>query len=182
MQKDSLFTKRFLEGDSNILQDVYTNSYPFVERYIVTRNGTKKDAEDIFHNALLLIYVKLKEEKIVIKKFEHYLFTVCKNLWRRENAKKRVTNLEAIPLVSEEVDMATFYLEHQQWELYQEKFKKLSDSCQEILKMVFQKKTYQEIVKHFSYNSETVARQRVFKCKTRLIQLIKQDKRYFKLK
>ncbi len=182
MQNDKSFIKGFLEGNPKILQNIYDNSYSYVEYYVVSRGGFKKDAEDIFHNALLLIYVKLKEEKITIQKFDNYLFTVCRNLWRRENKKKRVTNIDSIPLVSEELDMATFYLENEQWELYHEKFKLISKQCKEILKMLFDKKTYDEIVQKYAYASKIVARQRVFKCKKRLIQLIKQDKRYTRLK
>ncbi len=176
------FIRQFLEGNPKILDGIYKNSFKYVSHYVTSRDGTMKDAEDIFHNALILIYVKLKEGKINIKTFDNYLFTVCKNLWKRENAKHRVTKLDVVPLVSEEFDKAAFYLEHSQWELYKEKFELLSKQCKEILTMVFQKKSYQEIVNKYSYSSQTVARQRVFKCKTRLGKLIKEDIRFSKLK
>ena len=82
----------FLRGEPEILQELYTETYPIVKRYIMNRDGTLKDAEDIFHNALVLLFVKLKNEKLNIQSFENYLFTVCRNMWRRENKKKRVTN------------------------------------------------------------------------------------------
>ncbi len=181
MQKDD-FLSKFLEGDREVLNHIYKNSFKYVKHYIKSRGGTEKDAEDVFHNGLLLIYVKLKENQIQVKVFDNYLFTVCKNLWKRENSKKRVTNIDHIPLVSEELDLAAFYLEHNQWELYKEKFELLSEQCKAILKMVFEKKTYTEIVKKYSYASQVVARQRVFKCKTKLTKLIKDDKRFSKLK
>ena len=34
------------------------------------------------------------------------------------------------------------------------------------------------MVEQFGYNSETVARQRVFKCKTKLKELVRKDKRF----
>jgi len=180
--QDDEFIRHFLEGDTSVLNSIYKNSFKYVKHYIQSRSGTEKDAEDIFHNALLVIYVKLKENKIQIKAFDNYLFTVCKNLWKRENSKKRVTNIDTIPLVSEDIDLASFYLEHNQWELYKEKFELLSEQCRTILKMIFEKKTYAEIVKKYSYASQVVARQRVFKCKTRLTKLIKEDIRFSKLK
>lgn len=137
--KDDDFIRQFLEGNTKLLNSIYEKSFKYVQYYITSRDGTKKDAEDIFHNALILIYVKLKEGKINIKAFDNYLFTVCKNLWKRENAKHRVTKIEVIPLVSEELDKAAFYLEHNQWELYKEKFELLSAQCKEVLTMVFQK-------------------------------------------
>jgi len=180
--KNDDFIRQFLEGDTKLLNSIYINSFKYVAHYITSRDGTQKDAEDIFHNALILIYVKLKEGKLNIKTFDNYLFTVCKNLWKRENTKYRVTKTNVTPLVSEELDKAAFYLEHSQWELYKEKFELLSVQCKEILTMVFQKKSYTEIVNKYSYNSQTVARQRVFKCKTRLSKLIKEDLRFSKLK
>lgn len=182
MQQNEDFIKGFLEGDPKILQQLYTESFQYLERYILSRGGSKKDAEDVFHNALVILYVKIKENKINVQKFNNYLFTVCKNLWKREMSKKRVTNIDVIPLVSEELDKAAFYLEQNQWELYKEKFENLTSQCKEILRMVFEKKSYDEIVKKYSYNSSLVARQRVFKCKSRLIKMIKQDTRYSRLK
>jgi len=182
MHDNNDFIKGFLDGNPKVLRAIYTRSFPFVLKYIISHDGQKKDAEDIFQNALLIIYTKLKQEKINIQSFDNYLFTVCKNLWRRENAKKRVTTNDLLPLVSEELNLAAFYVEQSQWELYQEKLKSLSVQCQEILKMLFEKVPYAHIVKKYGYASQTVARQRVFKCKSRLIKLIQKDKRYQRLK
>ncbi|MBL4662751.1 MAG: sigma-70 family RNA polymerase sigma factor [Flavobacteriaceae bacterium] len=184
MNKTSDLIPGFLRGEPVILQKLYTETYPIVKRYIMSRDGSLKDAEDIFHNALVLLFVKLKNEKSNIQSFENYLFIVCRNMWRRENKKKRVTNIDinTLTLINESVEMSTFYTEQNQWDLYQEKFKELSGNCQSILKLVFQKIGYPSIVKTFGYASETVARQRVFKCKSRLIQLIKRDPRYKRLK
>ena len=44
--------------------------------------------------------------------------------------------------------------------------------------MSFAKVGYQKIVEAFNYASQVVARQRVFKCKNRLISLIKKDERF----
>lgn len=182
MLQDEDFISGFLEGDPKVLHQLYTKSFHYLERYVLSRGGSKKDVEDIFHNALVILYVKLKEKRIEVQKFDNYLFTVCKNLWKREMSKKRVTNIDVIPLVSEELDKAAFYLEQNQWELYKEKFEEITEQCREILRMIFEKKTYAEIVTKYSYNSQLVARQRVFKCKSRLIKLIKEDSRYTRLK
>ncbi len=182
MPLDRDFVDGFLKGDPEVLHTIYTRSFPMVLRYIRSHDGTRKDAEDIFHNALLNIFVKLKQQNIQIQSFENYLFTVCRNAWRREATKNRVTNPDVIPLVGEDADRASFYVEQEQYDLFQEKFKALSQQCRDILKMVFNKNTYAEIVNHFGYSSQTVARQRVFKCKARLVQLIKKDPRYRRLK
>ncbi len=182
MQNESSFIQGFLRGDTKVLSDIYTKEFPYIKAYILKRGGSKKDAEDIFQDVLVLLFVKLKEDKLQIQSFDKYLFTVCRNLWRRKNTGIRVTNLDNTPLISEELDKASFYIEQQQWELYKEKFKTLSTQCQEILLMLLKKVSYNEIVKKFNYASQLVARQRVFKCKMKLIKLIKNDSRYQSLK
>ncbi len=181
MHKDDSFIQGFLGGEPDILRKIYTQTFPIVQGYILKRNGSEAQAEDIFQNALVTLFVKLKNNKLKIQSFENYLFTVCRNLWRKECSKKRVTNLDTIPLKDESVDLAKFSIEQSQWDLYQEKFQELSENCRKLLGMMFKKTPYKDIVGFFDYASETVARQRVFKCKSRLIQLIKKDARYLKL-
>lgn len=182
MQNERSFIQGFLRGDPEVLSNIYTNTFPHIRTYILSRGGDKSDVEDIFHDALVLLFVKLKEDKLQVRSFEKYLFTVCRNRWRRQNAGKRVTNLDGITLVSEELDNASFYIEQQQWELYKEKFEALSGQCKEILLLLLKKTSYADIVKKFNYASQVVARQRVFKCKSRLTKLIKSDNRYRNLK
>jgi len=182
MQNESSFIQDFLQGDPEVLSKIYLNIFPHIKAYIITRGGTKSHAEDIFQDALVILFVKLKDDKLQIRSFDKYLFTICRNLWRRQNSGKRVTNLDSIALLSEELDKASFFIEHQQWELYKEKFEDLSSQCREILSLLLKKTSYTEIVEKFNYSSQVVARQRVFKCKSRLIKLIKKDARYRSLK
>ncbi|MEZ4875734.1 MAG: sigma-70 family RNA polymerase sigma factor [Flavobacteriaceae bacterium] len=177
------FIQDFLNGDAALLGRLYKTVFPKVARYVVQKGGTKEAAEDIFQNALIVLYVQLKKEALHIQSFDNYLFIVCRNLWRREATKKnRVTNNNEVTLVSERTHLARFYIEQSQWDLFQEKLKMLSQNCQEILALVFKKIAYKEIMEQLGYASETVARQRVFKCKSKLTQLIKNDARYVTLR
>lgn len=176
------FIQDFLQGNPSAFKKIYTESFPKIQRYIISRNGSKVIAEDIFQNALTVLFVKLKNEELQIQSFENYLFTICKNLWRRECSKNRVTDRPLDTLVDESEDLAKFSIEQNQWDLYQEKFNELSENCKHLLKMVFKKIAYRDIIIALGYASEGVARQRVFKCKARLIQLIKKDKKYLRLK
>ncbi|GGG30359.1 hypothetical protein GCM10011344_34120 [Dokdonia pacifica] len=182
MNKKDPFIDGFLKGKPETFTKLYTESFPAVLSYILRRGGSKAVAEDIFQNALVTLFVKLKNDELQIQSFNNYLFTICKNLWRRECSQNRVTNLPATPLMDEEVDLAKFSIEQKQWDLYQEKLKELSENCRKLLLLSFKKIPYKEIVVIFNYASETVARQRVFKCKSRLIKLIKNDSRYLRLK
>ncbi|RBW58022.1 RNA polymerase subunit sigma [Tenacibaculum sp. E3R01] len=181
--------KFFLEAiennDSSVIKTIYKQSFYGIKQFVLQNKGNSEDAEDVFQKALLQIAVRLKKEKFEIKSsFEGFLYTVCRNLWRRElnKRKNRVTNNEVVEQVSEERDTALSYLEIKKQELFVEKLGMLSENCRNILNLFFAKVPYAEILATTEYNSETVIRQRVFKCKKKLTELIRGDVRYMKLK
>jgi len=66
--------------------------------------------------------------------------------------------------------------------LFNEGLAQLSAKCKEVLKIYFEKVDYDKIMESFGYSSKTVARQRVFKCKAKLKEIIKKNKQYNSLK
>ena len=109
---------------------------------------------------------------------------VCKNLWRRELNfhKKRVTNVDKVEVHDEYEDSSYALIEQKRQELFAEKLAEITGNCKKILTLFFAKTPYEEIVANTEYSSELVVRQRVFKCKKRLAELITKDKRYHSLK
>lgn len=185
MKKNTHFLKALVQGDSSFISTIYESSFPPVKKFIFQNKGQLADAEDIFQKALLQIAVRYQREKFEIKThFEAYLFTVCKNLWRRElnKHKNKVTNEKLIELQTEEYDNTSAVLEQERQELFVEKLNLISKNCKQILTLFFAKTPYSEITEKLKYASETVVRQRVFKCKKKLTELIKSDKRYHSLK
>ncbi len=181
MGENTQFLKALLSGNTTVIQQIYKRNFPKVKRFVLKNKGQQQDAEDIFQKVLIQMAVRYQKEKFEIKtSFEAYLFTACKNLWRRElnKQKNRVTDCLHIELVDDSKDMALALVEQQRWELFYESLEQLSENCQKILKLFFAKVSYAAIVKKMNYNSETVARQRVFKCKKKLTEQIKQNKKF----
>lgn len=185
MKNPNFYLEALVSGDSKKIVQVYEKNFANVKKFVVQNNGSIPDAEDIFQKALLQIAVRYKREKFVIKSsFEAYLFTVCKNLWRKElnKNKNKVTNNYTSELVSEEKEYALMLLEQKRQELFVEKLGLISDNCRKILSMFFSKSSYADIVAATDYKSENVVRQRVFKCKKKLIELITNDANFKVLK
>lgn len=185
MKDNSYYLKALLSSNSQVVTDIYKENFYKVKLFILKNNGKQEDAEDIFQKALLQLAVRYKKEKFVINtSFEAYLFTVCKNLWRRElnKSKNKVTKHSFIEPKDDNEDIALAVLEQKRWELFTESLERISDNCKQILKLFFAKMSYADIMKKFDYNSETVVRQRVFKCKNKLKELIVKDKRFSSLK
>ncbi|WP_378173574.1 RNA polymerase sigma factor [Aquimarina sp. SS2-1] len=185
MIKNEQYLTSLLSNDSKGIMKIYTEVFPRVRKFLLQNKGTQQDAEDIFQKALIQITVRYRKERFEINtSFEAYLFTACKNLWRRQlnTSKNRVTNSDVIELVPAERDTALTILEQKRWELFTEKLDLISENCKKILTMFFNNSSYADIVNKMGYSSETVARQRVFKCKTKLSKTIKEDQRYNSLK
>jgi len=175
------FLNALISNDLTVVKKIYRENFGKVYSFVLKNKGHKQDADDVFQKALLQLAVRYKKAPFTIKSsFEAYFFTVCKNLWRRElNKRKRmVTNSDVVKLVDDDTDIAMATLEQERWELFQEYLEKLSENCKQVLKLFFKKVGYAYIVEQFNYNSETVARQRVFKCKKKLKDMISKDKRF----
>ncbi len=185
LKDNTQYLTSLVNGDSKLLDLLYKRVFPKVISFIRKNKGQLQDAEDIFQKALLQITVRYKREPFTINSsFEAYLFTACKNLWRRElnKSKLRVTNDKVVELYNADTDLAVSIVEQKRWELFKEKIEQLSLNCQKILSLFFKITPYKEIAKEMEYSSELVVRQRVFKCKTKLTTLIKNDSRFKSLK
>ncbi|WP_299336036.1 sigma-70 family RNA polymerase sigma factor [uncultured Psychroserpens sp.] len=181
MKDPNYYLNGLINNSESIVVEIYKEMFPKVLRFVVNNKGQSLDAEDIFQKALLQLAVRYKKERFTVhSSFEAYFFTVCKNLWRRElnKSKNKVTKYELGELKDDSTDIAMAVLEQKRWELYKECLELISDKCKQVLKLYFNKVSYADIVNKIGYNTETVARQSVFKCKNKLKQLVQADKRF----
>lgn len=185
MKNNSKYLEALISSNTLVIKAIYENNFHKVKTFVLNNKGQQQDAEDIFQKALMQLAVRYKKERFVINtSFEAYLFTVCKNLWRRElnKSKIRVTHNDFIEPKDDNEDIALAILEQKRWELFKECLELISDNCKQILNLFFAKTSYADIMAKYNYNSETVVRQRVFKCKNKLKELVKNDKRFLSLR
>lgn len=188
MQANS--NNHYLDGirnrDRAVVEDIYAQFLPQVISFVMRNQGSRDDARDIFNLVIYQLTARLEREDIEIRStFEGYLFTACKNMWRR-NLKKiereRVTQDTVRELYYEEREMVQSTLEQEKWDLFREKLETLSDNCKSVLQMFFKKMSSKAIMEELDYASETTVRQRIFKCKKQLTRLVRDDSRYDELK
>lgn len=185
MKKANYFINGLKTKNEKVILEIYKNSFPNVRSFVLKNSGQEADAEDVFQKALLQIMARVQVLNLEIKStFNGYLFTACKNLWYKElNKSKKVVTIDLpIELYNEVDDMTQSVLEQERWEFFQEKLELISNNCKEILKRFFNKTPYKDIAKEMGYSDESVVRQRVFKCKNKLTEMIKEDKNFNQLK
>jgi len=171
-------------GNSEVIKAFYKDNYHYFKSYILRNSGGDLDAEDVFQDAMIVLYKKLKSDTLEINvSIRTYFYAICKNIWRSRlrNKNKLIFDEEKV-LMSDEVEMKiTEDIENQERDhLYRKYFIKLSDTCKEVLNLVFLKKSMKEISDITGY-SEGYTRKKKFECKNVLMEMIEKDPSYREL-
>lgn len=173
-------------SDNVVLEYVYRKYFPVVRFFVIKNSGTDEDAQDIFQEALILIYRRLKEESLNLTcAFKTYLYSVCRILWLRQLEKRKiktdglVDNQVFVHLEEQVEDQAK---EQERFRLYQKHFGTLRKDCQEILQLFLKKVPLKEIAKMVNISSEKYLKKRKYECKEMLIKRIQNDPTFKQLK
>lgn len=77
------------------LKQLYTQLYPFIRSYIQKNNGTDEDAADVFQDAIIVFYEKVRLHQFKLSSsIRTYMYSVCKHLWLNKlRAQKKVIGL-----------------------------------------------------------------------------------------
>lgn len=185
---DEQILKGILRHDSYVLQYIYKEYYYKVNFFIKKNNGNDEDAGDIFQEAIIVIYRKLKENDLIFEKssFQGYLFSVCRFIWLKQLEKRRIEKekiSDTLPFQDDLYDDSLVELidKNERYGLYQKHFKTLSTDCQKLLQLFFEKVPLKEIARIMGYKGEKYAKTRKYKCKELLVKKIKQDWEYKKI-
>ncbi|MCE1198497.1 MAG: sigma-70 family RNA polymerase sigma factor [Marinilabiliales bacterium] len=175
-----------LRNDNVILQYIYKNFYYKVNIFIKKNSGDDEDANDIFQEAIIVVYRKLKANDLVIScAFETYLHSVCKFLWLKQLSKQKSEKemmVDSSRFGSEfDHDFAELVEKNDRFRLYQKHFQLLGSDCQKLLQLFFDKVPLKQIAQIMGFSGEKYVKKRKFKCKEYLINSIKQDVNFKKL-
>jgi len=185
---DEQILKGILRHDNLILQYIYKQYYYNINYFIRKNQGSEDDASDIFQEAIIIIYRKIKENDLIFEKssFKGYLFSVCRFLWLKQLEKRRMEKEklnDSLPYQEDLYDdnFNELVSKNERYGLYQKHFGTLSTDCQKLMQLFFEKVSLKDIAKVMGYKSEKYAKKRKFKCKELLISRIKQDAEFKKI-
>ncbi|MDH7446927.1 RNA polymerase sigma factor [Aquimarina sp. 2201CG14-23] len=185
MANNTRISEGIIAGDKVILKEFYKRNFKHIQNYIINNSGTKEDTEDIFQDALLIVYAKFKSGSLEMSCSIHaYFYGVCKNLWRSKLRKKHLlifdNNISNI--FPETVDTIINTIETEEREnLYHKHFTKLSINNKRLLDLVFEGNNTAEIASKMNY-SIGYARKKKSLCKKYLLKKIEKDPKYQELR
>jgi RNA polymerase sigma factor (sigma-70 family) len=171
--------------DSLIIRYVYKEYYPTIKFLITTNSGTETDAEDVFQDALVVLYRKIAKENLVLtSSFKTFLYSICRNLWLQRLDRRVFSNefldMEDLSELQELTSSEQADEEHEKYRLFQQHFFRLSDDCQKILKLFMNKISLREIAEIMGFKTEKYAKTRKFMCKEKLKNSIINDPKFKK--
>ncbi len=177
---DAQIMEGILHSDRRVMEYIYRRYYEKVESYFVGRGANPEHIKDVFQEAMIVICQKVKDRGLILTcAFSTYLFAVCKNIWMHDLRKYRYqlvedSTLDVLTEESEEDGEMTERLKA----LYRYHFSKLSEDCQKLLRMHFNRVPLADIQKILGYSSEHYTSDRKYRCKQSLYRRIKNDPTY----
>ena len=170
--------------DNHVLQFIYKNNFNPVKQLILHNAGSENDAEDVFQEALIVIFKKIRDEPgfSLNSAFSTYLYSISRLLWLKHlreikkieidplnrDMEERIEFEEPLPVQDKDLRMA----------IYQRTLMKIPEDCQRILQLTGQDLSSSEIAEQLGFRSEGYVRKRRHFCKEYLINKIKEDADY----
>jgi RNA polymerase sigma factor, sigma-70 family len=189
MKKDTYTDEEILTGiqvqTRSILQFVYQINFRSVKYFVEKNGGTDKDAEDVFQDAMIHLYDKVRSGELQLKCSVHtYLFSVSRILWlgqlKKQEVRRTVTD-EVDSFTSENDGILESLVNTERKALFIRHFNELTEDCQKIIKYFLKGFTISEITKKMGFSSEQHTKNRRFRCKKSLIERILQNPNYKEL-
>jgi RNA polymerase sigma factor (sigma-70 family) len=87
-----------LTNREQALTRLYRQAFPSVRRHILRHGGSAQDAEDVFHDALVIFYEQAVGETLVLTAAPStYLTGISRNLWHHEQRRRARLPHESLP-------------------------------------------------------------------------------------
>ncbi|HEY4784877.1 MAG TPA: sigma-70 family RNA polymerase sigma factor [Bacteroidales bacterium] len=171
--------------DSKVLLFVYHKNFRSVLYFIKKNRGTDKDAEDVFQDAMIVIYNKVSEGSLNLKcSLRTYLFSVAKILWLKElglRGKNKFVIDDCDNFINENDGILEDIVDTERKSIFLKHYNELTEDCQKIIKYFLRGVSISEITKVMGYSSEQHTKNRRFRCKKTLIEKILQNPHYKEL-
>jgi len=169
-------------NDRKAIEAIYRQHYNMVQSLILNNNGTADDAKDVFQEAMIVLYEKVKSGSFELNcLIKTYLYSVCRRLWLKrlsqlQRISPQVEKLEETVPVEEDLELHV--QKDVDFQVMEKSRKNLGEPCKSLLEAYYiQKKNMVEIAENFGYTNADNAKNQKYKCLMRLKKLFGQYKK-----
>jgi RNA polymerase sigma factor (sigma-70 family) len=169
--------------DKDVLKYVYKQYFPMVRYFIVRNHGSEQDAEDIFQEAMISVFQRVRKKSLDLDcSFKTYLYAVVRHIWLqiidRNKLQYEFSDMDEFLLLEEKEIYEDF---NSKKAIFQRRFLELTDLCRKVLLMVVDGTSYEEIALILGYKGKQYAVKRKYECMKSLINRVINDPEYKKL-
>lgn len=175
------------DHDGEVLNYIYKSFYQQIKFFVLSNSGTDDDAQDVYQEALIIIYRKLKNGDLTVLdcSFNTYLYSVCRLLWLKQLEKMKLKKGDYLReedlIMDDQESIIQLYEQTDRLTLFQKHFQQLKKDCRRVLELSLEKIPLRKIASLMGYKSEKYAKKRKYQCKERLIENIKKDPKFKEL-
>ena len=178
---DSEVILGILNNSESVLKQLYLAYFPMVLQLIINNNGTADDAKDIYQEAIIILYNKIKAGDFELSsKLKTFLYSVCRRLWlKRLSQMSRyggdIRDFQEYSEVDDEVEKQNEL--DIQFSKMEGALQLLGEPCKTIVEDFYiHGRSMQEICERFGYTNADNAKTQKYKCLQRLKKLFFQQK------
>lgn len=147
---------------------LYKN-FPTMKKLVLSKGGKTEDAEDIYQEALLILYKRVNETDFKLtSQLSTYLFSICRFLWKDELRKRKqlqYSDVETNLNKAEEDNLAELLEKENRAKLAEKVIMELGERCKELLMLFYaQALSMKKIASTMGYSSENTAKNQKYKC------------------
>ena len=178
---DSEVILGLLNNSETVLKRLYITYFPMVLQLVINNNGTHDDAKDIYQEAIIVLYNRVKTGEFELSsKLKTFIYSVCRRLWLKRLSQMTryggdIHDFQDYLPADEDAE------QHNEQDLNFNRMKSslqlLGEPCKTIIEDFYiNDRSMQEICEKFGYTNADNAKTQKYKCLQRLKKLFFQQK------
>ena len=172
-QNEQDLLKGLAQGDKQTIEIIYKDHYNLIQSLILNNNGTADDAKDIFQEAMIVLYEKVRSGSFELNcQLKTYLYSVSKRLWLKKlstNNRFVSTGVELEQTFPVEEEVEAHERRDAEFDMMEKAIATLGEPCKSLLEAYYLKKqNMQVIAEAFGYTNADNAKNQKYKCLVRL--------------
>jgi RNA polymerase sigma factor (sigma-70 family) len=171
---ENLLLQGLARNDKKAVESIYKDHYNLIQALVINNNGSSEDAKDIFQEAMIVLYEKVKSGKFELNcQIGTFIYSVSRRLWlKRLLQQNRVTLSDGNETVAVDEEVDDHEKRNTEFVMMEKAMNGLGEPCKSLLEAFYmQKKSMQEIASVFGYTNAENAKNQKYKCLMRLKKL-----------
>lgn len=170
-----------IKRNPKAIEFLYKKVFPIAKRIIIKNGGTLADAEDLFNDALIVLYQRLRQENFSINvSIQAYILGTVKFKWFRLVKRSNLFTTSDFDEGTED-SIEHLIIENEKRKLFQKCLETMAEDCKRVLTYFFEGRKMMEIAELMGFKSERIAKKKKYLCKERLVEKIKNSAEYQEL-